>query len=134
MSHEMNVKVRFCETDALGHVNNTSYFIYMEEARVEFLNQHRGDSSTEDWKFILVSTNCDFHAQVYFGEILTVDTFIKKIGTKSFVMCHRMKNAENGTLVAEGESVIVYFNFKEQKSEQIPEELRKALEESFQVS
>lgn len=133
MSHEMNVKVRFCETDALGHVNNTSYFIYMEEARVEFLNAHR-DGNTEDWKFILVSTKCDFHAQLFFNETITIETFIKKIGTKSFVMCHRMKNSDSGALVAEGESTIVYFDFKEQRSEVIPDELRKALEKSFQVN
>jgi acyl-CoA thioester hydrolase len=33
---EVPVRVRFCETDMAGHVNNTSYFIYLEEARGKF--------------------------------------------------------------------------------------------------
>ena len=33
---ELEVNVRFSETDALGHINNTSYFIYLEEARMKF--------------------------------------------------------------------------------------------------
>lgn len=37
--YETQVKVRFCETDALGHINNTSYFIYLEEARIAFLKK-----------------------------------------------------------------------------------------------
>lgn len=34
--HEWEVTIRFCETDLLGHVNNSNYFIYMEDARVQF--------------------------------------------------------------------------------------------------
>ena len=30
MAHEIPVKVRFSETDALGHISNISYFIYLE--------------------------------------------------------------------------------------------------------
>lgn len=37
--YETQVKVRFCETDALGHINNTSYFIYLEEARIAFFEE-----------------------------------------------------------------------------------------------
>lgn len=37
MAYETAVKVRFCETDALGHISNISYFIYLEEARTDFL-------------------------------------------------------------------------------------------------
>lgn len=35
MVHRLPVKIRVSETDALGHVSNISYFIYLEEARVE---------------------------------------------------------------------------------------------------
>lgn len=31
--HEIQVTIRLCETDALGHINNASYFVYLEEAR-----------------------------------------------------------------------------------------------------
>lgn len=31
------VKVRFCETDMFGHMNNGVAFTYFEEARIEFL-------------------------------------------------------------------------------------------------
>jgi acyl-CoA thioester hydrolase len=31
------IKVRYCETDMTGHVNNVSYFIYFEQGRVEYL-------------------------------------------------------------------------------------------------
>ena len=31
--YEFEIMVRFGETDAAGHVNNASYFIYFEEAK-----------------------------------------------------------------------------------------------------
>jgi len=31
LMHEIQVNVRFSETDALGHINNASYFVYLEE-------------------------------------------------------------------------------------------------------
>ncbi|WP_429897274.1 acyl-CoA thioesterase [Heyndrickxia faecalis] len=34
--HELKLRTRFCETDAIGHINNTSYFIYLEDARLKF--------------------------------------------------------------------------------------------------
>lgn len=34
--HDIEVYVRFSETDSSGHVNNTSYFLYLEEARAKF--------------------------------------------------------------------------------------------------
>ena len=78
----MDVTVRFAETDALGHVNNTSYFIYMEDARLHLLKELGWNTSHKDWSFVLVSTKCDFINQAYFDQILRIDTSIQKVGTK----------------------------------------------------
>lgn len=133
MSENIDVRVRFCETDALGHVNNTSYFIYLEEARVQFFEYLGKRSGTDDWPFILVSTKCDFIKQVYFKQELRIETSVKKIGSKSFTLLHLIKDSQSNDIVAEGEATVVYFDFTKQTSEIIPDELRKRLEESYQL-
>lgn len=128
LKHETIVKVRFCETDALGHVNNTSFFIYLEEARVLFFEKIGYSMKMEGWEFILASTKCDFIGQAYFNQKLKIETEVSKIGNKSFHLSHSIVDEESGNLVARGEAIIVYFNFELQKSIPIPEELREALE------
>lgn len=129
MHEEINVKVRCAETDALGHVNNTSYFIYIEEARVEFFAKLGFNMNAEEWRFILASTKCDFASQAYFGQMLVVETTVNRIGTKSFGLDHHILDKETGTLIAKGTETVVYFNFEEQKSEPLPESLRNKLEQ-----
>ncbi|WP_079527649.1 acyl-CoA thioesterase [Halobacillus hunanensis] len=127
MNHEIEVRVRFCETDTAGHVNNTSYFIYLEEARGKFFDDVLPDESETLGRFIVASTKCDFLNQAYFGQILKVSTWISHIGTKSFHFNHKIKAADSGVVIAKAEAAIVCFNYNEQKSEPIPENLREVL-------
>jgi acyl-CoA thioester hydrolase len=131
MMQETEVTVRFCETDALGHINNTSYFIYMEEARMKLLELLGYSMNTKDWNFILASTKCDFVNQGYFNQILTVKTYIAKIGTKSFEMNHDIVCSQTGQLIAKGNAIMVFFDFTEQKSKPLPALLREELKRYF---
>lgn len=128
MVHETEVSVRFSETDLLGHVNNTSYFIYLEEARIQFFEKLDASTHASEWNFILASTKCDFLAQAYFRQQLVIKTYVMKVGTKSFTLGHDIHDANTGQLVAKGEAVVVHFNFDSQQSEEIPEELKRNIE------
>ncbi|MFJ8260248.1 acyl-CoA thioesterase [Peribacillus asahii] len=127
---EIDVYVRFCETDAAGHVNNTSYFIYMEEARTKFFKAVGYDKDNRgEMNFVVASAQCDYLAQAYANQTLTLSTRVSKIGTKSYTLAHEIKSADTGAMVAAGSAVIVCFNFQTQQSEVIPPELRSILEQ-----
>ncbi|WP_260471877.1 acyl-CoA thioesterase [Bacillus salinus] len=132
MKHVSNVTVRFNETDALGHVNNTSYFIYLEEARIRFFEELGYGMSTDGWEFILASTKCDFLNQSYFNQKLSVTTTVTRIGQKSFKLAHDILDSNTNQLIASGEAIIVFFDFNAQKSERLPDALRYKLEEYLQ--
>ncbi|MDZ5472642.1 thioesterase family protein [Bacillus sp. 31A1R] len=125
--HEIQVNVRFGETDALGHINNTSYFIYLEEARVRFFEELGYRMTINEWNFILASTKCDFINQGYFNQLLTVTTSVSKIGTKSFHLEHEILCSQTKEIIAKGNAIIVYFDFNEQQSAVIPDLLREGL-------
>ncbi|AQQ51971.1 acyl-CoA thioesterase [Planococcus lenghuensis] len=128
MAHEIDVKVRFCETDALGHISNISYFIYLEEARTDFFGEMGFEMGIGNWKFILASATCDFVSQGYFNQRLKVVSEISRIGNSSFTIVHRIED-DRGKRIANGEASIVFFDFDKQKSERLPDWFRETLTE-----
>jgi acyl-CoA thioester hydrolase len=125
--HEIHVTVRFSETDALGHINNTSYFIYMEEARIRFIKTLGLEMDIAKWNFILASTKCDFIKQGYFGQDLLIKTFVSKIGTKSFQLEHDIIDVQTNELIARGQAIMVSFDFEQQQSTPIQPLMREEL-------
>lgn len=124
---EIQVQARFGETDALGHINNTSYFVYLEEARIRFFESLGYSMELNAWKFILASTKCDFVSQGYFDQLLTVKTYVSRIGSKSFQLEHDIVCSQTQQLIAKGNAIIVYYDFTNQKSESLPELLKEGL-------
>lgn len=133
---EFDIYVRFCETDAAGHVNNASYFFYLEEARMKFFDvpSFHEIQVRENLSFIVASVNCDFLKQAYAKQILTVTTEIKRVGTKSFNVENRILLAETRDIIAIGSATVVCFNFETQKSVTIPSELRSILEQYLMLN
>lgn len=128
----MEIKVRFSETDLLGHINNVSYFTYLEAARIDFLEQIGLKISTEKYVFILASAKCDFIQQGYFGQTLKINTSVSRMGTKSLVLTSEMFDKESGSLIAKGESALVFFDRTEQKSIILTDEIKESLQPYIQ--
>src|SRR5699024_6126157 len=125
---ELEIKVRVSETDALGHINNASYFTYLEDARIDFLEKLGLSIKDEVFAFMLVSTKCDFISQGYFGQILQVNTEVLKIGTKSLTLVSDILDKESGIFRARRESNIDYCNLFDEKTMEIPESLKTRLQ------
>jgi acyl-CoA thioester hydrolase len=124
MKHRTTLRVRFSDTDMLGHVNNARYFTYMEEARVHFLEEMAG---LRQVPLILASAKVDFRAQTFYGEHLTIESWVSRIGNSSFDVSCQMFREEDGTLVFEGVAVLVHFDYEAQRPTAIPEPLREML-------
>src|SRR5690625_2100981 len=121
-SHETEIYVRFCETDAIGHVNNTSHFLYFEEARTKFFKKVYPNKPTF-FAFMMANINCSYLNEAFSDQTLKVSTNIKKIGTTSFTIIQALENVEQGTMVAEAETVIVSFDYPKKQSIKIPDVL-----------
>ncbi len=114
------------ETDLLGHVNNSNYFVYLEEARIEFFKQIFPEKKQS---FVVASVKCDFIRQAFFDQHLLIHTKVVKIGNKSFELQHEITDKNTGETIANGQSIVVYFNFEKQQGESITTEMRKKLDE-----
>ncbi|REL25524.1 acyl-CoA thioesterase [Thalassotalea euphylliae] len=117
----------FSDTDALGHINNTKVPIWFEGARTPVFRLFTPTLDTANWPLILAKIDVSFEAQMYYGETMEVRTAISRIGGSSFDVYQELW--QNGQRVASGTAVMVHFDFKQQKSAAIPENIRLLLTE-----
>ena len=105
-----------------------SYFIYLEQARVEFLLDNEIVPNLNDFPFVLVSTHCDYKQQIYINDRIVIKSFLKEIGRSSFTLGHEFVHQDRDEILAYGEAVLVHFDFEKQKSAPIPDEIRNRME------
>ncbi len=132
--HSMRIPIRWGDMDAMGHVNNTVYFQYMETARIAWFDHIKCAPDPEGEGPVIVNANCSFIKQlVYPGEI-EISTLVGPAGRSSFQMTHEMRmvgpSGAAGELHAEGGAKVVWVNFPAQKSVPLPEMLLKLLPSS----
>ncbi len=122
-AHNIDIQVRFADTDALGHLNNASFVIYAEAARLSFL----GVLGTNVRSLILAHLAIDFRKQVRFGEAISVTTHVEKIGTTSVTLLQTVVASE--TVAADIRSVVVSYDYEGQRATPWSAESRAKLEE-----
>jgi acyl-CoA thioester hydrolase len=127
-------KVRFCETDANGHLSHVSSVIYMEQARCEYMNGlglffATADASQVDKTFFLVSQTVNYKSQAHFND--TLDTYIKvsRLGTSSIEMQYAIVNRESEQVVSLASSTAVFVDVHTQKSTPLPADLAVRIEQ-----
>lgn len=118
--HLTEIQMRFADTDALGHVNNGSYIVYAETGRLSFLHILGGAVRS----LILAHVSVDFRRQVVFGEAVSVETWIKHIGTTSVTLQQNI--LAGGIIAAETRSVVVFFDYDTQRPKPWTAEARAA--------
>jgi acyl-CoA thioester hydrolase len=125
------VEVRFVDVDAMGHVNNANYATYFEEARVAYIRRAlAGEFSDRDlgatFPFILLDLHCRFLSPVRVAEVLEVGVRLSRLGCKSFDFEYLVVARADGRAVATGRSTQVYYDYAEDRTEPVPDELREA--------
>lgn len=121
------LQVRFNECDGLGHVNNAVYYTYMETARIELFQLLDPAMDLKNWKLIVASTSCEYKSQASFAQWLKVTTEIEKIGNSSFTVLHNITDLKTGELIAIGRAVMVHYNYHEQSSVPLTNDMKKTL-------
>jgi len=130
-TYKTEIPVRFRDLDAMGHVNNAVYFTYFEEARKNFF-QDISASGKPDFPFIMARIACDYLKAVQISDLLAVKMQVSSIGGKSFGLRYELVNRSDESIVfAKGESVQVCFDYKENRTITVPEDLKKKLSAFF---
>lgn len=120
--------IRFRDCDSLGHVNNAVYHSYLENCRTHWLDDCLGlkiFESGDRIPIILAHTSIDYLGQLRLATELRITCALTKVGRKSFQHHYLIFGDDN--ICAKASAVLVWYNFDEQQSIQIPEEERKIM-------
>jgi acyl-CoA thioester hydrolase len=115
--------------DAMGHVNNATYFTYCESARMSYFAAVRMDEHREAERHgpALAAASLNFRSQVHHPAELEVFTRVTEIGRSSFKMELEILHQGTDDRVADGTAVIVWVDYGTGRSIPLPEALKEEI-------
>jgi acyl-CoA thioester hydrolase len=127
----IEIPVAWGEMDSFQHVNNIVYLRYFESARIAYFERLRWMEFMNQTGVgpILASVQCKYKIPLTYPDTVAVGTRISNVESDRFVMEYYAVSHHHRRVAAEGESVIVAFNYRENKKAPLPEEIRQRIAE-----
>ena len=133
--YEIVVPMRWGDMDAMGHVNNTLYFRYMEIGRMEWLHallQQAGqgpDAPPPGQGPVVVNAFCNFLRELRHPGTVLVRVYAAKPGRSSFDTYYELLREDRpGEVYANGGAKVVWIDHQARKSVELPAAMRRAVE------
>ena len=121
------IAVRWRDLDAFNHVNNSSYFTFLEEARLQWLRTVKGEWFNEHAMPVIAAIVVNYRAPIAWPAAITVELSCERLGNSSITVGHRIIDAEDPhKLYCDGHAVLVWTDPASGKSVALPEAIRNA--------
>jgi acyl-CoA thioester hydrolase len=122
---EMRVPIRWGDMDAMGHVNNGSYFRYLETVRIDWMYSIGCVPDPKGEGPVIVNAFCNFYRQLeYPGDVL-IKMYASDPGRTTFETWGTMERAdEPGVIYAAGGATTIWIDFPTQKAANLPDWMR----------
>jgi len=131
---EVQLRVRYAETDQMGVVYHANHFIWFEVGRVELLRQlgfSYRDMEQNDGCFIaVVDARCRYKAPARYDDEIVVRTHLKNVRDSLVHFGYELVRVGDGVLLAEGETTHIVTD-SDMKVRTIPEKYRKVFLEAM---
>jgi len=128
-SHEINVRIRYAETDQMGVVYHGNYVQFIEMGRTEWLRA-LGISYKEMEEagvmLPVISITINYKKSAYYDDVLTIKTTLKKLPSVKIEFEYEILN-ESKEIITVGSTVLAFINMKTGRPMKCPEHLIKKL-------
>ena len=122
----IEIPLAWGEMDAFRHLNNVAYFRYLESSRIAYFDR------INYWEFmertgigpILAKTRCRYRVPLTYPDMVLVGATVSEIGEDRFTMKHIVVSQRLSKVAAEGDGVLVTYDYRKNKKVPIPVELR----------
>lgn len=108
-----SIKVRYAETDKMGIVYHSNYYVYFEVAREDFI---KGSGITykemEDSGVMmpLAETHCKYMNAARYADELIVETSMKELSPVKVVLEYNVTRKSDGVRIAKGRTVQAFVD------------------------
>ena len=110
-------KVQYYETDRMGITHHSNYIRWMEEARMDFLEQIGWPyEKLEEEKIIspVTSIDCKYRKTTTFADEIEIEVMVKEFKGIRLILSYTMKKVGDGNLVCTGQSEHCFLDDKGQ--------------------
>ncbi|MGE5471775.1 MAG: acyl-CoA thioesterase [Bacteroidota bacterium] len=126
--HVTRMPIRWGDMDAYGHVNNTVYFRYMEQARVEWIEELKVPVRPGGEGPVIINASCTFLIPMTYPGVVEVRTFTGAPGRSSVQTHVEMRLEGDDRIYAEAAAKVVWMDTRTGKSVPLPDHVRAVLE------
>jgi acyl-CoA thioester hydrolase len=130
LAHVERIAIRWGDMDAMGHVNNTVYFRYMEQARIGWFDALV--PAAEAWKdtgIVIANASCNFKRALNYPGTVEVRLLAGPPGGSSVPTFYELRVQDE--IYADGAATVVFIDMRSQKPIRIPEAIRGLLIEGI---
>ena len=126
--HVTHIPIRWGDMDAYGHVNNTVYFRYMEQARVEWIEEMKFPVRPGGSGPVIINAACTFLIPMNYPGTVEVRTYVGQAGRSSVPTHVEMRIVGDERIYAEGAAKVVWMDTQTGKSVPLPDHVRAVIE------
>ena len=125
----VTLPIQWGDQDAFGHVNNAIPLRWFESSRIRLLEDNGlGHLMTaEELAPLVASITCHYRRQLTYPDTVCVGTRVAELGRSRMTLAHAVYSQTQQRIVADGETVVVFFDRQAQRPTRIPAEVRDAL-------
>ena len=120
MVSETKIRVRYAETDKMGVVYHSNFIVWFEVGRVEMLRQlgfrYRDMETEDDCHIAVADVRVRYKAPARYDDEILIRTRLKNARESLLQFAYEIERAEDGTLLAEGETTHIVVDSKFEKS------------------
>jgi acyl-CoA thioester hydrolase len=122
--HVTRIPIRWGDMDALSHVNNTVYFRYMEQTRVEWFEAAGLPLLASGETAVIINASCTFLVPLTHPGTVEVRMLCGAPGRSSFETYYELRLAGDDRICAHGSAKVVWMSPSTGKSAPLPDRLR----------
>ena len=123
----VSMAVRWDDLDAFNHVNNATFLVYAQEARLAWLADVKGTWFDETMMPVVAAAQMNYRRQLAWPARIAVELTTTRIGSSSVTVAHRILAEDDPACVyADGEVVMVWVDPSSGRSVPLPEAIRSA--------
>lgn len=119
-------RVRWSDTDMIGHANNLSFAAFCETGRALLLRELLGPDSAYSALLVIAELRLRFIGEMHWPDTIDIGNGVSHLGGSSCVIAHALFSGERCVAVAE--STLVLIDPQTRRSRSLPPEIRAWLE------
>ena len=119
-------KLRFSDTDMIGHVNNVAFAALLESGRTAFGHFHLFPNMPDGYLVVMARVEIDYRRELHWPAVVDIGTRIVAVGNSSYVMGQGVFKGD--LCVATGRTTLVMIDRTQRRSARLPDSYRAVLE------